>query len=341
MATGSVSKVRRITRCKRKVYYSDILEIQRKRQSIAPNKGRLIHDCLQNKYEGKDPYDPIRNFEVDMDKVFDEEREEWTKLKDVVYRIVRGYNRAYKSADSNIKTIATEFKFEFKLGKHTFMGYIDWIYEDDAGIWVSDHKTTTRLPDPGDLYLDYQLFMYYAATKLDPNLKELLGGKDVQGIVFNHIKSKAPKQPRILKSGKISKAKINSDIATYFGVVKSHGFDVEEYKDMIPKLKGNVFYRRTKIPIDEGILSNLLIETDNNLTRLDNMKKQFDESNLYDESTIVAHCPRTLLKNRCEWDCEYYDLCVSSMAGRNVNDLLDLEYEPRQSRSDDKDTEED
>ena len=112
---------------------------------------------------------------------------------------MRGYLLAYKTADSKLKTIATEVEFTIPIGAHEYTGFIDWIYEDDRGVWVADHKTVKNLPSEQELYMDMQTLMYYEACRTDENLIKLLDGRKLAGVVFNHIRTKAPKEPQILK----------------------------------------------------------------------------------------------------------------------------------------------
>lgn len=329
MARGSASKIGRIRRCRHAFYYSDILDLQRVAKSIAPRRGNLIHECLQEHYNGRDWTKPIMNLKLDLDQVFDEEREEWANLPQELYRIVRGYLLAYKSIDANIKTLATEVPFEIELpGGHTYIGYIDWIYEDDRGVWVADHKTVKNLPKDTDLYMDLQTFMYFEACRTDPNLVKLLQGKQLMGVVFNHIRTKAPREPQVLKSGAISKAACDTDVATYFETVRKNGLDPNDYADMVDKLKGNVFFKRTKIPVNEKTLSIIKSEIVQTLEDVDYLMRIYDDCG--EEVKDVFY--RTPLKQRCDWDCEFRDICYAELAGMDTTNIIASNYEKRTTR---------
>lgn len=318
MATGSASKCNRFRRCKHAYYYGYVLELSRISKAIAPSRGSLIHACLETHYSGGDWTVPIAELKIDWDKLFDEERAEWGDLPKETYRIMRGYLAAYKIADSTLKTLATEIPFSIPLGTHTYTGYIDWIYEDDSGVWVVDHKTTKNLPSEQELYMDMQTLMYYEACRTDKNLIKLLEGKKLAGVVFNHIRTKAPKEPQLLKNGGISKAACDTDVATYFETVKKNGLDINDYKDMIEKLKGNIFFRRTKIPVSEVTLDILKSELIATLDEID---------------AIKAPYPRTLLKGRCTWDCEFAPLCFGELAGMNTEGIMKENYEQKEARN--------
>lgn len=325
---GSASKVAKLRRCKKAYYYTYVKKLQRKIRSIAPSKGSIIHESLSNYYNGKDWTLPIQNLKIDWDNLFDEEREEWGELPKELYRILRGYIKAYKTADSEIKTLATEVYFKFPLSLGDFYeGYIDWIYEDDRGIWVCDHKTAKTLPSEQDLYMDAQILLYYEACKEDKNLKVLLNNRLPMGVVFNHLRSKAPKEPQILKSGGVSKAACDTDVATYFETVKKQGLDIEDYKDMVEKLKVNTFYKRTRLPVSTHTTKVLMAELKRSMSEMQELE------DIYNATGSPHVFCRTMLKGRCSWDCEFFPLCTAELAGMNTQGLLDTLYEERQARN--------
>ena len=341
MAVGSASKVARWRRCRHRVWYGDIMELQRTVKSIAPVRGTILHECLNNFYTGKDWADPIKDLKMDLENVFDEERAEWGSMPKELYRIMRGYLMAYKHIDHSIKTLATEVHFEIPLGeRHTYQGYIDWIFEDERGVWVADHKTVKTLPKPQDLYMDLQTLMYYEAARTDPKLKALIGDRPLAGVVFNHIRTKAPREPQVLKSGGISKAACDTDVATYFEAVKRAGLDIHDYEDMIEKLKGNVFFRRSKIPVSERTIQILKDEIRTTLSEVDYYTKLAKtESGEVDPNKKVLF-PRNMMKQRCDWDCEFRDVCYGELAGMKIDNLLKDNYEIRGGRTDDSEIDE-
>lgn len=336
MITLSASKVARYRRCMKSYYYSYIKELQRVKKSIAPMRGTIIHDCLKEHYDGRDWTKPIADLKIEWDRLFDEERAEWGDLPKEVYRIMRGYLLAYKTADSKLKTLATEVEFSIPIHGEVgvdcvYTGFIDWIYEDDRGVWIADHKTVKTLPSEQELYMDMQTLLYYDACRYDKNLVKLLEGKKLAGVVFNHIRTKAPKEPQVLKSGGISKAACDTDVATYFETVRKAGLDVNDYRDMVDKLKGNVFFRRTRIPVSEvtiDILRKELQATLKHITNVEQVYRAYPDDDMF---------PRTLLKGRCSWDCEFSRLCFAELAGMNTSVMLEEDYEPRTKRGDESD----
>jgi len=327
MAVGSASKINRWRRCKHACYYSDVLGLEPITKSIAPQKGIVLHECLNNYYAGKDWTDPIKNLVVDLEHVFDEEREEWAYLPKELYRISKGYINAYKTLDAGSVTLATEYKVEYKLNdNHTYIGYIDWIVMDaNKRVWIADHKTVKALPEERDLYMDLQLVMYFDAVMNDKVLMDKITslGGTLSGFMFNHIKTKAPKEPAILKSGGLSKAQIDTDVATYFETVKKHGLNPEDYEDMIEKLSKNVYFKRMKLPVNRKTIDIMKAE----------IIATMDE---YDEYVNAENVPKTrfvrnTLKQRCSWDCSYQKLCYGELAGMNIDDIISADFQKKES----------
>ena len=332
MATASASKIARWRRCLRKAYYADFLKLERQKLKLAPERGSIIHKCLQTHYNGGDWTKPVEELTVEWERLFDEERAEWGDLPSEVYRILRGYLLAYRDADAHVKTKFTEVQFSLPLNEyHTYKGTIDWGFEDDRGLWIADHKTVKTIPETTDLYLDPQTFMYFEAANCIPELQEQLGGKPT-GVVFNHIRTKAPTVPKMLAKGGLSKDKrIDTDVLTYFQAVRNHGLDVEDYRDMLEHLKDNVFYRRIRVPVKPKTLEIMREEIIGTMDTMELLKEVYDHSS----ESVLRLFPRTLIKDRCKWDCEFNRICFNELAGSNVTDIINNEYQEREERYDD------
>jgi hypothetical protein len=329
---ASASKISTWRRCQKKAYFLYVLKIARVVQSIAPSKGSIIHACLYNYYTGKDWTLPIKALNIDLEKVFEEEREAWIKLPEELYRIVNGYIKTYLEEDKHREVIAAEQYFEMELGDHIYEGYIDKIDRDSTGLWSVDYKTASKVPDVTQLYMDIQTAMYAMGISRGAVKVPIKKGERV-GILFDHISTKAPRTPALLKSGAISRAAIVTDVTTYMDAVKANGHDPKDYEDMIPQLQKHVFYRRAAIPIRKTSVAMIGSEIISSMNAMEFALDTYGEaSDMY---------PRTFLSNRCEWDCPYYTLCVSDLLGMNTDDLLAREYEPKPEREDISDGEED
>lgn len=317
MARGSHTKVTCFKRCKRKFYYMYILDLQRKIQSIAPSRGKYLHECLEYHYAKKDYTEVIRNVVIEKDKLFEEERAEWEDLPDELLRIMRSYTLAYKDIDRNIKTIALEKEFTLNIGGHEYEVRIDWIFEDDKGVWVADHKTVKTIPEDEIAFTDIQTTLYFEAAKQM--------GIEPTGVVFNYIRTKAPRQPKILKKGGISRAACDTDVATYMATVRAAGYDPKDYEDMIEKLSKNVFFKRSRIPRPEKLVKTLITDVVVTLDEINRYEK------MYETTKEKEYFPRTLSKT-CSWDCEYPSLCFAELTGHDVKYIIENDFEERRKK---------
>lgn len=337
---GSASKVSTWRRCQKKAFYAYVLEIERVVQSIAPRRGSIIHKCLEHHYRGEDWTKPISDLKLDLENVFDEEREQWTALPDELYRIVRGYLMTYRNEDLNYEVLATECHFEIPIGfssrgEDTYEGYIDKIVRDKTTgkVWVSDYKTVGDIPDVTELFMDTQTCMYAKAVALGAIPEITLDKGATVGILFDHVRTKAPRKPAVLKSGGISKAECVTDVQTYMDTVVANGLDPKDYADMVPKLQKHVFFRRAAVPIRKSTVETIVDEIVS--TFLDLRKTEMpsvlthkgDYEALIKEDSMMF--PRTYMNKRCSWDCEYYKLCVGELSGMNPLLIIASDYQPR------------
>lgn len=312
MAKGSFTKLNTFKRCKRQFYYSYIQKLTPKFEKVAPSRGRLVHTCLQNLYRGQDPMKPILDLNVDMAKVFDEEREEWLTLQGDVTRLVRGYVNAYREIDKGIKPLLVEEKFEIPVGSHTYVGTIDLVFEDADGLWVCDHKVVKAVPSDAMRFSDVQTAMYYHIVRAL--------GYDAIGVVFNYVKKKAPMMPAINKDGSVSRAAIDTDVPTYMAAVKAAGKDPQEYTDMVDKLSGRTFFKRCRVPRPKALVDTLTTDV---WVTLNDMEA-------YEELEDDRYFTRNIMSNRCEWDCDFQSLCVAEMMGQDTEVLLNERFTVRE-----------
>lgn len=312
MAKGSFTKLNCFKRCKRQFYYSYMQKLIPKFEKIAPSRGKLIHTCLQSLYRGQDPMRPIVDLNVDMEKVFDEERGEWLALQGEATRLIRGYMNAYRDIDKDIKPLLVEERFEIPVGDHTYSGVIDLVFEDVNGLWVCDHKVVKTIPSDAMRFSDVQTAIYYHI------IRSL--GYDAIGVVFNYVKRKAPMMPATNKDGSVSRAAIDTDIPTYMAAVKAAGKDPQEYADMVDKLSGRTFFKRCRIPRPKALVDTLTAD----------VWVTLNDVQAYEGLEDDRYFTRTVLANRCEWDCDFQTLCVAEMMGQNVDALLDERFTIRE-----------
>ena len=327
---ASANKIGIWRRCQKKYFYCYVLDIERIVQSIAPSKGSIVHACLEAHYKSKDWTQPINDLQVDLDNVFEEEAADWLNLPAELYKIVRGYLAVHSREDKNLETLGTEIYFKIPIGAHEYEGYIDKVEQIKGQpiIQVVDYKTAKEIPDVTQLYMDVPTAMYAKAVSMGAVPIPVTKGSKVV-VVFDHIRTKPPRTPDILKNGTISRAACDTDVTTYMETVKANGLNVADYQDMIPKLEKKMFYRRAAIPLRKSTVEMMVDEI---IFTLDDMQFRVEGIDLSDPWRYTDCFPRTYMRDRCPWDCQYHRLCTTGLCGGNQQELIDLEYQKRKGR---------
>ena len=134
-----------------------------------------------------------------------------------------------------IETLGTdpiiEWKFNYPLfADRNLSGVIDVVMRslEDDQVYLIDWKTRATLLDDFEIgaeHMSMQLSLYQHV------LNSL--GVNVAGTITYQIKSDVPKHPAITTTGKVSRAKITSDYATFMETVVANGQNPEDYADMI------------------------------------------------------------------------------------------------------------
>lgn len=312
---GSYTKTSTIRRCLRKAKYAYIDELQKVRRAEAIIKGSLLHSCLDAYYKGKDWTLEVHKFiDQSWGKMFDEERAQYGDIPGETIRIMQGYIRAYQPLDANTKTIASELQLIVPTPAGNELEVrIDQIVEDEAGLWVRDHKSCKTIPEENIRHTDIQTMLYGWAARQS--------GYEVMGTMLNYIRTKAPAVPALLKGGGISRALIDTDWHTYYKAVKNAGQDPADYEEMQEKLKGKVFFKRSRLPLNRHTVKNLISDFDTTLS-------------LWEYMSNKHHFPRTLTRD-CTWDCEYAPICFAELQGTNPETIIEEQYQKRGVKNND------
>ena len=125
---------------------------------------------------------------------------------------------------------------------HTYDFRVDQrIRKADGTMWIHDFKTVKTMPtDDFFITADEQITGYLKAC-------ELKFGETYHGAIFTYILVKKPNEPKIIKSGNVSRAKIFTTPRRYYDAIINAGLDPVDYKDMLISLKKNVWFERFEI----------------------------------------------------------------------------------------------
>lgn len=319
------SKVKSARRCWKQYDYKYNQNLQRKRPAPPLIRGTIIHEILDHKArramnqkrlpDGTPVMVPdrvIEKYEEKYGLLFREEREEYGDdfLGDIK-RVMRGYERTYLEDDFTFE--ATEEEVETNLTKDiVFKGHLDKRLIDAKGRrWIMDHKTHKNIPDEDARFADYQILLYLWAYNRECN-----EGKEAEGILWDYIRTKAPRIPDTLVKGGLSQAKnIDTDYATYVGELRRLKLDPKPYQlflDDLRKRSAKKFFLRVPLPAPPEV-----------------MVKQVVEEFTYTSKQMAAATffPRSMTKD-CSW-CEYYRLCMSELRGLDASFVRKTDYEEK------------
>jgi|SRR5215475_7621973 len=328
------SKVKMFRRCQKQFafrydYSPDGKELVPKIAKVALTRGTWLHDLTEAFTREEAGYDvdwrDVHQTHVDLfNTYFDEEKEDLGDLPDETYRIFRSYLRFHTKDEDRYITAtlddgepAIEFIVEAELPDgNTFKGRIDRMVEDMeyGGLWIWDYKWVKSVPDPDERMMSPQAPMYVWA------LREL--SYDVRGFVYSYGRTKPPTKPQRLQRGGVSQRKnLDTDLATYVGVLKEeYGDDWKRaaklmYRDTLLRLKDRdvLWFRRERIPVEQERIDRCLTEF---LVSVDQIQHRIQRES----------APRSYFFN-CKFSCEYHEPCVAEFTGLNIEPILKSKFQ--------------
>lgn len=129
-------------------------------------------------------------------------------------------------------------------------GAVDLVVRDRSTgeAWVVEHKTTAESDLPTHLrklHWDPQI-RGYAWALADPlPVGDVREPVRVAGVIYDVARKKIPREPELLKDGsRLSKAKIDTTREVFLGAILHHGFNPDDYADVLEQASRNVFFAR-------------------------------------------------------------------------------------------------
>jgi hypothetical protein len=273
------------------------------------------------------------------------------KMK-ILFKGVRdNYLNTYDERDSKWNVLATELEFMVMLEEGTYYtGTIDLVYEEDGKVKFIDHKCVASLGMYEDkAKMDRQISRYWWALKMiasgigrikkkatkedekDMWVKwDTLADKEIDGFVYNLISKDFPREPTVLKSGKLSTDKSQkTTFDKYMAKIHELGEDPFNYSAMLDTLKNkqDPFLRRVNV-----------IRTDNELESA-MWEFMYTTNDIHDTlMTIMTYPHKTEevtyrnIGSHCEHMCQFKAICQAAIAGDNVSLVKNLAYKKNEER---------
>ena len=228
------------------------------------------------------------------------------------------YGSVNPTEEMGLKVVATEvpFKLPMELSAYDdvyFVGTFDAIYTDietESRFYLGENKTAASCPDINDVSRSNQFVGYNWAF-------QRLTGLKPAGTLYNLIIKRLIKEPRVLKTGKLSTDKSQATTAKkYFEAIQAGGRDPLDYVEFLEYLR----------------------ERDENDTRF------FRREMFYYSQTHLAHWARDVLYpvagdmikspaiypnlTSCQF-CSVKDVCESMFLGEDTSEALDSKFEQK------------
>lgn len=212
-------------------------------------------------------------------------------------KIMRQYDWTW--GNENIKYLATEVKIEAKIkGMKRFVGVVDAICEIDGVQYIMEHKTfkTTKM-SMEQTWLNQQTCLYIK------RLNEM--GYNIQGVIWDMLKTSAYKPPRVLKDGSFGKQYSDQTLMS-FADIGCTDIPPAVYEDV--KNNRLNFLDRYITPVQPSVVEAVW--------------KDFVET--VEEIAKNKGCAKNLGRD-CDW-CGYKDLCQTALTGGDVEYTKQLYY---------------
>lgn len=299
------SMVKTYQRCHRQYSYKYVQRLEPKAGSSLPLKrGSWLHELLEALYTTGDWRKRHKELTKEFNRLFDEEKDMYGDLPTICSNIMRSYEYHWREEDKNMEVIAAEQEVFVPMGKHELAFRFDLISEDEYGRWLWEHKSHKTIPGADYRFLDVQTARYVWG------LNKIGTYGQITGVLWNYMRTKEPTVPHLNKDGRLSKAKLDTDLFTYVTALRNYGIDLRDHRDKILYLKEhNSFFRRERVPKPPNVAERLVKEaavTANEITQ--------------------GFVPVRSIQRDCEYYCQYKDLCVVELYGGDSDRVRKSKY---------------
>jgi hypothetical protein len=335
--------------CRKQWYYQWVEGIEAKKPDKKLFFGTAFHKWLENYYNSgcnKLQADLETSIWINEQDTKDMDQTDIDDMMSLMRGVAEHYHNTYGETDKDFKVIATELEFIIKLDDSLYMtGTIDLVYEVDGKIRFMDHKTVSSITMYEEkAVMDRQISRYWWALKMiaagigevkDKETGEwvqyeVLKGKSIDGFDYNLIAKDFPKEPKVLKSGKLSTDK--SQKTTYELFMKKLnevGVFTDDYLDFVEFLrtKPDQFTKRVDVRRSDAELESSAWEF------------SYTAGDIHDIKLMIKNNPNTIepltyrnITNNCMHMCQFKSLCQTAIDGGNVNMVKNLGYKKREEK---------
>lgn len=331
----SLSAYQAWQRCEQNYFYGYVERLRPLVKDLAPQRGAMLHEWLAEYYRtlktgGTASDARAAAYEVlllqqpviaagrqaaflagDMDLA-----QQYDELLPAVTRIASRYYHVRGEQDaSQYDVLMVEQSIRIRIAPGiTSVSVIDLVLRDreDGRIWLTEHKSTTSVPDSSVRLRDLQTLLY--AEVLDQTM-----GIRVDGVLWNYMRTKEPVEPYVLKNGGLSRSKdVDTTWPVYRRALIANGLNEEDYADM----RGRLIRREEEVyfPRYEHV-----IVTEPQMLLSDYIDTAKEVKNKSSRWRRGLGRPLRSLTRDCNW-CQYYRLCEAAITGGDVEDVKRMRF---------------
>ena len=305
----SQSKAKSWRQCKQQFHYKYVEGLKRRRIKRPFQFGRIVHEMVEAYANGLDPFDILDEIELKHANMFRAEREQYGEIIQDIAFIMEEYFEQWPDDSLLYQKINGKFsEHEFTLPLErglAFKGKIDAVAKANKLRWLVEHKTFGRMPTDDHRWRNVQSSVYVRAI-------EMLGWKPVDGTVWDYIRSKSPSRPEILKSGELSKRKLDTlpNVVRY--VLRKNKLKVKEYSEFIKLQESNrsSYFARVFTPTSKAVVDSVFNDFVSTAREIAELQGKTTVRN------IGQHCDF----------CDYEPLCRAFLQGSDVDFVKTREF---------------
>jgi len=314
MPIATYSMVKSYRRCPKQYEYKYIHQLQRVKPAPPLIRGTIIHTLLDHrsiKGGGLGFNTLMAQYEERYGALFKEEQDMYgADFLESIGRVYKGYLRTYDDTDLEYLS-SEEFVSTPLVGDILYQGHLDKRVLKDGRVWIMDHKTHKNIPTEEQRFNDYQILLYLWAYN-----REHPKGEQIDGVIWDYIRTKPPTVPEKLVKGGLSVAKNqDTDVYTYTKELVKLRLNPKappyrEFLADLEKRQRHRFYHRVFLPAPS---------------------KPMIESVVRDFTTtaqmmhgLKGYYPRNSTRD-CSW-CEYYRLCTAELKGLDDDFIRKTEF---------------
>lgn len=317
LPTLSQSKANRYNTCKASFHYKYVRGLSRRRVARPLTFGSAIHKVIEDSTLGLDERKLKRslkrwaNEELAKSNYFTAELEMFHEAVDSAWVVMREYHDFWPKDHLTYMTVngkKAEHEIEYQPKGEDFVvtGKIDAFARSKNKLkWMVEHKSGKTLLSDEDRWRSVQSAVYMTVG-------EKLGFPEVDGMVWDMVRSKEPTQPQLLKSGTFSLAKLDSLPMVVREVIEAAGQNPNDYPTLLASVEQNrnQWFQRVFQPVTSSIRDHLwkeFIETGREINEFGHKLKRM---------TIGKHC---------SW-CDFQPICQAIMTGNDADFVIEREF---------------